>query len=225
MKKLKLIKIIANSLLIISVLALNPIGASAEWKQDSTGWWYSDGSSYYLGWHQIAGKWYYFNNNTGYMAHDTIVSGYTIGSDGARIEITRKSYEELDKLPKKYNADMAKKDGDVVQVYGGIQYNLEKLDAFINNYKNKKVNLDDMVRITAYGEDGGPTIHDLIVGRTGIKLIEDNTRDEYSSEENRVITEYKVVDIYTRDNILGYRTYYIKTDQGEEMFLGNSDIH
>lgn len=225
MKRLKLIKIIANSLLIISVLALNPIGASAEWKQDSNGWWYSDGSSYYLGWHQIDGKWYYFNNNTGYMAYDTIVSGYTIGSDGARIEITKGSYEKLNKLPKKYNADMAKKDGDVVQVNGGIQCNIEKLDAFINNYKKKQANLEDMVRITAYGEDGGPTIRDLFVGWNGIKLIQDNTRDKYSSEENRVITEYKVADIYTRDNTSGYRTYYIKTDKGEEMFLGNSVIH
>lgn len=225
MKKLKLIKIIANSLLIISVLVLNPIGASAEWKQDSTGWWYSDGNSYYLDWHKIDGKWYYFNKDTGYMAHNTIVAGYTIGPDGARIEITKNSYEKLDKLPKKYNADMAKKDGDVVQVYGSIQCNLEKLDAFIGNYKNKQANLSDMVRITAYGEDGGPTIRDIIVGWSGIELIEDNTRDEYSSKENRVVKEYKVVDMYTRDNTSGYRTYYIKTDQGEEIFLGNSYIH
>ena len=136
MRKLKLIKVIGNLLIAVSVLALNPIGASAEWKQDSTGWWYSNGSSYYLGWNKIDGKWYYFNNNTGYMVHDAIISGYTIGSDGARIEITKGSYEELNKLPKQYNADMAKKDGDVVQVYGGIQCNIEKLDTFINNYKN-----------------------------------------------------------------------------------------
>lgn len=225
MKKLKLIRVIANSLLVISVLVLNPIGASAEWKQDSTGWWYSDGNSYYLDWHKIDGKWYYFNKDTGYMVHDAIIAGYTIGPDGARIEITKGSYEELNKLPKQYNADMAKKDGDVVQVDGRIQCNLEKLDAFIKNYKNKRPNLEDMVRITAYGEEGEPTIRDIIVTVTGIKLIEDNTRDEYSSEKNRVITEYKVADIYTRDNTSGYRTYYIKTDQGEEIFLGNSYIH
>jgi len=39
MKKLKLTKVIASSLIAVSVLALNPIGASAEWKQNLAGWW------------------------------------------------------------------------------------------------------------------------------------------------------------------------------------------
>ena len=34
MKKLKLTKVIASTLVVASVLALNPIGASAEWKQN-----------------------------------------------------------------------------------------------------------------------------------------------------------------------------------------------
>lgn len=41
MKKFKLTKLIASTLVAISVVALNPIGVSAEWRQDSTGWWYS----------------------------------------------------------------------------------------------------------------------------------------------------------------------------------------
>ena len=34
MKKLKLTKVIASSLIVASVLALNPIGASASWKSN-----------------------------------------------------------------------------------------------------------------------------------------------------------------------------------------------
>ena len=66
MKKLKLIKIIASSLITISVIALNPIVANAEWMQDSNGWWYSEGSSFATGEKRIDGKGYYFDYN-GYM--------------------------------------------------------------------------------------------------------------------------------------------------------------
>lgn len=44
MKKLK--ELIIGLLVMISVLALNPIGASAEWKKDSKGWWHTEGNSY-----------------------------------------------------------------------------------------------------------------------------------------------------------------------------------
>lgn len=81
MKKLKLTKLIASTLVIASVLALNPIGANAEWKQDSNGWWYTEGDSWATGWKSIDGKLYYFNND-GYMVHDTTIDGYSIGSDG-----------------------------------------------------------------------------------------------------------------------------------------------
>lgn len=83
MRKIKLTKVITSTLVIASVLALIPIGASAEWRQDSNGWWYTEGSSwvtgekrieghdYYFepngymttGWRSIKGKWKYFDNN------------------------------------------------------------------------------------------------------------------------------------------------------------------
>jgi len=85
MKKLKLTKIIASTLVVASVLTLNPIGASASWRQDSNGWWNTEGNSWSVGWREIDGKWYYFNSN-GYMTHDTIIDGYKLGSDGAWIQ-------------------------------------------------------------------------------------------------------------------------------------------
>jgi len=86
MKKLKLIKVIASSLVVASVLVLNPIGASANWKQNSNGWWNTEGSSWSIGWKEIDEKWYYFGQD-GYMVHDTTIDGYKLGSDGAWIEI------------------------------------------------------------------------------------------------------------------------------------------
>lgn len=83
MKKLKLTKVIASTLVVASVLALSPIGASAEWKKDSIGWWYTDGGrTYAKGWTNIDGKWYNFGQD-GYMKSNTTIDSYKLGSDGA----------------------------------------------------------------------------------------------------------------------------------------------
>ncbi|OOM76758.1 hypothetical protein [Clostridium sp. BL-8] len=87
MKKSKLTKVIATPLIIVSLIVLNPIGASAEWRQNSTGWWYAEGDSYATGWRLIDGKYYYFSDN-GYMLHDTYIDGYKLGSDGAWVVST-----------------------------------------------------------------------------------------------------------------------------------------
>ncbi|MFW2503359.1 hypothetical protein [Clostridium diolis] len=81
MKKLQITKKIVSSLAIALVLAVNPIVAHAEWKQDSTGWWYAEGDSWYKGWKQIGEKWYYFKDN-GYMAHDCYIDNYSLNSKG-----------------------------------------------------------------------------------------------------------------------------------------------
>ena len=82
MKSFKLIKVIASSLIVASVLALNPIGASAEWKENSTGWWYTEGNSWAAGWRLISGNWYYFYSD-GYMAKNTTIDGYYLNGSGA----------------------------------------------------------------------------------------------------------------------------------------------
>lgn len=74
MKKLKLKKIIASSLIVASVLALSPIETSAEWKQDLNGWWNTEETSWSVGWKQIDGEWYYFDEK-GYMKTGWLLDG------------------------------------------------------------------------------------------------------------------------------------------------------
>ncbi|NOW03828.1 leucine-rich repeat protein [Clostridium beijerinckii] len=96
MRKLKLTKVIASSLVVASVLALNPISASAQWRQDNKGWWYTDGDSWYTGWKQIDGKWYYFYPS-GYMAKEIMIQGYYLNSSGVWSELTTSGNLKFDK--------------------------------------------------------------------------------------------------------------------------------
>ena len=67
MKKQSLKKIITMGLIAASLIAVSPIKANAEWRHDSTGYWYTDGNSYVKdSWKQIDGKWYHFDWQ-GYM--------------------------------------------------------------------------------------------------------------------------------------------------------------
>jgi glucan-binding YG repeat protein len=67
-------KLVCSLLIVASVVTVMPIGVSAEWKQNSAGWWYSEGSSYYTDWKQIDGSWYNFGKD-GYMRRGWIKDG------------------------------------------------------------------------------------------------------------------------------------------------------
>lgn len=75
-------KIIAGSIAAITIMSVSPVVANAAWKQNNTGWWYTEGNSWATGWRVIDGNWYYFYSN-GYMAHDTTIDGYYLNSNGA----------------------------------------------------------------------------------------------------------------------------------------------
>ncbi|MBN7573660.1 cell wall-binding protein [Clostridium sp. 2-1] len=99
----KLKKLIAGSLIAVSVLAITPISASAEWKNDSTGWWYTEGGSYSTGWKKIEGKWYYFYAS-GYMAKNTVIDGYVLSNNGDWTGLETKS----DKISVSYPSNWTK---------------------------------------------------------------------------------------------------------------------
>ena len=105
------------------------------------------------------------------------------------------SYVEMDKLPREYNSELARKNGDVVSVEGKT-YNLEKLEQFIKTYKDKEV--VNRIRIIVYNRGRNDAIiRDLIIDNEGVKLIEDFSRDSlfFIRDKKFVRTEYKVVDI------------------------------
>lgn len=57
---------------------------TGSWQYGAGGWWFGDSSGWYAAgeWEKINGKWYYFDA-AGYMLHDTVINGYTLGADGA----------------------------------------------------------------------------------------------------------------------------------------------
>lgn len=59
-------KLVTSLIIAVAIVSINPIGVSAAWKNDSNGWWYSEGSNFSTGWKEIDGQWYYFDSN-GYM--------------------------------------------------------------------------------------------------------------------------------------------------------------
>lgn len=67
MKSLNLKKLVAMALTLVTVTAVSPVAASAAWKQDAKGWWNTEGNSWSIGWRQIDGTWYHFDE-TGYMS-------------------------------------------------------------------------------------------------------------------------------------------------------------
>lgn len=93
MKNLRFTKIIASLLVVISLIKLNPVSAATNtyWKKDNKGWRYGEGYYHRTGWNLIDGDWYYFytgydgystESMREYMAHDTTIQGYYVGSDG-----------------------------------------------------------------------------------------------------------------------------------------------
>ena len=67
-------KLISSILIGLTIMSVCPTGAYAEWKNNSSGWWYDDGDSYYTGWNKVDGKWYHFRND-GYMDKGWIKDG------------------------------------------------------------------------------------------------------------------------------------------------------
>ncbi|NOW92304.1 MULTISPECIES: cell wall-binding protein [Clostridium] len=75
-------RLIASFVTLITILAATPLAAHAEWKNNSTGWWYTEGNSWATGWRYIDGNWYYFYSN-GYMAKNCYIGDYYLRGDGA----------------------------------------------------------------------------------------------------------------------------------------------
>ncbi|MEG0308118.1 MAG: DUF4362 domain-containing protein [Clostridium sp.] len=135
--------------------------------------------------------------------------------DSNGLSFTQSSpYKELSTLPNEYTPELARANGDVVNVLGNIS-NIENFDDFLESFNNRN---DDMIRLTGYTDEGDAIISDMIISNGNTKLFIDSTRDKFSSPDDRKITEYTVADILkqTRDNNI---EYIAKLINGEEIFL------
>lgn len=80
-------KILVSAIAGLIAASISMTAYAADWIQDSNGWKYGEYNGYFMnyvgGWEEIDGKWYCFDYITNYMKHDTVIGGYTLGTDGA----------------------------------------------------------------------------------------------------------------------------------------------
>lgn len=205
MKKLKLTKAIANSLIVVSVLVLNQTGASAEWKQDSNGWWNTEGNAWSVGWKEIDEKWYYFDINgymktgwiqdgdkwyyldgNGAMVKNTTINGYKLDSYGVWIQSSQNSLSNVDSGTKKIsdetevsNRKSIVKDGNWLYESGNLsKVNLDGTNkTYIGQAYGSIIGVADSWIYYVDGDIGSP-------GNGGIWKVKDDkairlTNDDY----------------------------------------------
>lgn len=80
-------RIFAITMISITILAIKPISAYAEWRSVADKWYFRDGDIYAKGWKQINNKWYYFDDN-GIMSRNKMVDGYYITGSGVAVSTT-----------------------------------------------------------------------------------------------------------------------------------------
>jgi hypothetical protein len=79
-------KMLCISLLSVTLLSSLTVGVNAAWKNDSAGYWYTDGNSRTIGWKLINSSWYYFGQD-GYMQHNKIVGDFYLYSNGEGVAL------------------------------------------------------------------------------------------------------------------------------------------
>jgi transglutaminase/protease-like cytokinesis protein 3 len=152
MKKFKLKKILVASLVVISLIGLNPIGVSAKWKSNSKGWWYTEGKSYVTGWELIEGNWYYFYSD-GYMAKDTTIDGYYVNGSGvwtndisasnAKLSLDSLGQEILNNISIQNPKFYVEYTGNINNAGDAIQDEIDKLK-YTNSYESYNVSSYDI---------------------------------------------------------------------------------
>ena len=115
---------------------------------------------------------------------------------------------ELEQLPLNYPPHLAKENGDIV-----LGHNIEKLDAFVANFK---ANRSDWVRITRYTHEGHAIIFDLRTDNGELTFFVDNSRDKFGATLG--IREIEINDIYIEERD-GRVCYLGRLETGAEYTL------
>lgn len=194
MKRNFIKKTICLGLLSISLLGFSSIGVSAEWKQDSTGWWYAEGNSYATGWRNINNKWYYFNNN-GYMVTNNYVGNYFLDNNGVWVQNTNINSNNTTNVSNVNNVNSNNTVNNITNNINNGEINNTNLinNVYVNNIENttiSKKNNPTLLNSTTYNTTTNPYTNLTIAkkqfydGKNGFKEVDNN---KYVYYENGII--------------------------------------
>lgn len=99
----------------------------------------------------------------------------------------RLKYVNIKDLPQKYTEDMAFRDGVVINNGKSIR-NSEYLYKFLDLYSSGE---DAMVRVLSSSDEGEPVIIDVVYKQDSFTMIEDYSRDSYTTEDSLVKEKFK----------------------------------
>ncbi|MFT8349039.1 hypothetical protein [Clostridium saccharoperbutylacetonicum] len=208
MKKSKLKNVIVSSLIVTSVLALNPIGVSAEWKSDSNGWWNTEGNSWSVGWKNINGKWYYFKAN-GYMAHDITIDGYYLDPNGVCTISNTQNQTEYSEPATGDMAGWQKLRGHKYENVAEIYF---KLENGIQSVQVKDIRNVDENKVVEWVDDNGIKRHNTIGEIYQLfKYSNTYTSDWFSNKFGNLYGDWLLIGSLDADNVVA--DYLQKTGQ------------
>lgn len=219
MKRNFIKKTICLVLLSITLLGTLTIGVSAEWKQDSTGWWYTEGNSYATGWRSINNKWYYFNNN-GYMVTNNYVGNYFLDNNGVWVQNTNINSNNTTNVS---NVNNVNSNNTVNNITNNINNGL------INNTNitNNNVYIDNSSDKNDYINNIGTD--KVFNGTTGFKKVDENKYSYYENGELLKNTWKKFDEGYRYFDKDGYLTFNKSIDglsiDNKGTFIFNNDIY
>ena len=189
MKKFR--KIIASVVTVMTLLAITPIEAHAEWKLNSTGWWYTEGNTWATGWRYINENWYYFYSD-GYMAHNTTINGYYVNSNGVWTTTSNKKDVKMNIKVNNTTFTATLEDNDTTKAL--IQQLPLTVDMSDHNGNEKYKNLESNVRANESSCPGTINEGDLM-------LYSDNCLVLFYETFN---TSYSYVKLGHIDNTAGF---------------------
>ncbi len=134
----------------------------------------------------------------------SVMETYPTKIDVTKIQLEEQYKTDIKKLPKDYTLNEAIRDNCVIQIHGTTIYNKDELDRFVDNVNNNRF---DFMRCINYTIEGDMIIVDIKhEGNNSFRVCLDNTRDKFSSNENRTYKNYRFskFEMKETDSYIGY---------------------
>lgn len=154
-----------NIFIILAMTLAFPIVTFAGWEQDVNGWKYKEtGGEYKTGWYQdVDDRWYYLDNDTGYMLMDaTTPDGFYVSPSGEWVKEVNTETAEKD-YENKVEVAISALDESSKNVTS-IGYEIPVTVYYNNEYKNI---IDGMIAING-----------IEVSKNGVAYVQTTVRDK-----------------------------------------------